>query len=335
MNPNVVPATADNVAAAAARLRAGGLVAFPTETVYGLGADASDPVAVRRIYAAKGRPAGHPVIVHLLDARDLEHWAREIPEGARRLATAFWPGPLTLILRRHAKVDDAVTGGQDSVGLRVPAHPVARALLAAFVAAGGRGIAAPSANRFGHVSPTRAEHVAADLGSAVDMILDGGACALGIESTIVAFVADEPTLLRPGGIGLEALTQVLGRAPRRADADAPRASGTLAVHYAPRTIAHLVSAGTLMAEIEQRTEHDEVVAVLARSCPRPADFDGRWIAAPADAAGYARALYASLRELDTAGADTILVEAPPDEAPWLAVRDRLARATREAQTDET
>ena len=194
MSAGILRATAAAITEAAARLRAGELVAFPTETVYGLGADAGNAEAVRRIFAAKGRPADHPVIVHLARAGEAADWARTLPDGARRLATAFWPGPLTLILPRAAHVCDLVTGGQDSVGLRVPSHPVARDLLVAF----GGGIAAPSANRFGRISPTTAAHVAEDLGGAVAVILDGGACAVGIESTIVAFTEDEPTLLRPG-----------------------------------------------------------------------------------------------------------------------------------------
>ena len=233
------------IARAADRLRAGMLVAFPTETVYGLGADAGNPEAVRRIFAAKGRPADHPVIVHLHDAAQMADWARAVPEAAQKLAAAFWPGPLTLILPRASHVADVVTGGQDSVGLRVPSHPVARALLAAF----GGGIAAPSANRFGRISPTTAQHVADDLGDAVAMILDGGACAVGIESTIVAFTGDQPVLLRPGGIGVAALSRALGRPLARRRCGAPRASGTLASHYAPRTPATLVAADMLRAEI--------------------------------------------------------------------------------------
>jgi L-threonylcarbamoyladenylate synthase len=310
-------------------LQAGELVAFPTETVYGLGADASNPAAVRRIFEAKGRPTDHPVIVHLRGATHVHAWTRAFPDGAARLAAAFWPGPLTLILPRSANVSDAVTGGQDSVGLRVPAHPVAQALLEAF----GGGIAAPSANRFGHVSPTRASHVADDLGDAVSLILDGGACDLGIESTIVAFIQDEPMLLRPGAIGISALTRVLGRAPADAGADAPRAPGTLPAHYAPRTPAQLVSRDALRAELIQLEERDESVAVLARTATMPDDFDGVWIDTPRDAAQYAHDLYANLRRLDAALADVILIEDVPKTADWLAVRDRLMRATQGEEDD--
>ncbi len=321
--------TAAAIARAAERLRAGELVAFPTETVYGLGADASDPVAVRRIFVAKGRPADHPVIVHLAEAAHVERWAREIPDGARRLARAFWPGPLTLILPRAGHVTDLVTAGQDSVGLRVPSHPVARELLAAF----GVGVAAPSANRFGRISPTTARHVADDLGDAVSMILDGGSCAIGIESTIVAFTGRDPVLLRPGGIGAADLARVLGRTIGAPDAHAPRAPGTLASHYAPKTRATLVAPNALRAEIAQLGEHDEDIAVLARTVACPADFDNIWVPAPVEAAAYAHDLYANLRALDAANADVILIEAVPDDDAWQAVRDRLTRAARGEDDD--
>jgi L-threonylcarbamoyladenylate synthase len=308
-------------------LREGELVAFPTETVYGLGADAGNPDAVRRIYAAKGRPTGHPVIVHITGAHDLDHWARDIPDGARTLARAFWPGPLTLILPRAAGVADAVTGGQASVGLRVPSHPVARALLNAFAAQGGHGIAAPSANRFGHVSATTAQHVADDFGDSVSLILDGGASDVGIESTIVAFTGAQPMLLRPGALDTAAIESILGTALRLPYDGAPRASGTLASHYAPKTRARLVAEHTLLPEIEQHLSRDESVAVFARLAQKPVDFDGSWISAPRDSEGYARVLYAALRQLDAAHADTLLIEDVPDTAAWRAVRDRLTRAT--------
>jgi len=324
MSANVLRPTAAAIRTAAAHLRAGELVAFPTETVYGLGADASNPQAVRQIFAAKGRPADHPVIVHLGSAGDTTDWAATMPAEARALADAFWPGPLTLIVPRAPHVDDVVTGGQDTVGLRVPAHPVARKLLAAF----GGGIAAPSANRFGRISPTTATHVADDIGAHVAAILDGGPCALGIESTIVAFVGGEPMVLRPGGIGVDALAQVLGRAPVVSDASAPRAPGTLAAHYAPRTPAMLVAPDVLLAEVAQLSGRDERVAVLARTKQRPADFSDVWIGASRDPARYAHDLYANLRTLDAANADAIVIEAVPGDDAWLAVRDRLTRATR-------
>jgi len=317
------------LACAVERLRAGELVAFPTETVYGLGADAGNPDAVRRIFAAKGRPADHPVIVHLYDTSQLTRWARAVPEGAKKLAAAFWPGPLTLILPRAPHVSDIVTGGQDSVGLRVPSHPVARELLALF----GDGVAAPSANRFGRISPTTARHVADDLGAAVALILDGGACTVGIESTIVAFTGDVPVLLRPGGIDVLELSRALGQTLRGADATAPRASGTLASHYAPRTPASLVAADVVRAEILQLGARDEKIAVLARTVAQPAGFGGVWLRAPSDAAAYAHDLYANLRTLDAANADVLLIERVPDGDAWFAVRDRLLRATRGVDDD--
>jgi L-threonylcarbamoyladenylate synthase len=307
----------------------GRLVAFPTETVYGLGADAGNPVAVARIFEAKRRPADHPLIVHVTDLAMAERWASAIPAQARALAAAFWPGPLTLIVPRARHVSDVVTGGQPDIGLRAPAHPVARALLTEF----GRGIAAPSANRFGHVSPTTARHVEDDLGDAVDLILDGGACDIGIESTIIAFTTATPMLLRPGGIAIDAIEAVIGQPPAAADATAPRASGTLAAHYATRTPAQLVAPEALRAELAQLEDRDERVAVLARGADAPEAFDGVWLTAPREAPAYARTLYANLRALDDADADAILIEQVPDDAPWAAVRDRLARATSGEEDD--
>jgi len=311
-------------------LRAGELVAFPTETVYGLGADAANADAVRKIFAVKGRPADHPVIVHLYDTAGLARWARTVPNAAAKLAAAFWPGPLTLIVPRAAHVDDVVTGGQDSVDIRVPSHPVARRLLAAF----GGGIAAPSANRFGRISPTTAQHVADDLGDAVAMIIDGGACGVGIESTIVACTADEPVVLRPGAIGVAELTRALGEAPRAAGGALPRASGTLPSHYAPRTPAELVAADWFDAALARRQDRGERVAVLARTVQRPTRFGGAWIDAPRAAPAYAHDLYANLRALDAAGVDAMLIEAVPVGDEWIAIADRLARATRGDDEDD-
>ena len=320
---SLVPADAQAIARAARLLREGGIVAFPTETVYGLGADARNADALRRMYAIKGRPADHPVIVHVDGLDSAEQWSARMPDDARALARAFWPGPLTLIVPRASGVLDAITGGQPSIGLRAPSHPVARALLAAF----GGGIAAPSANRFGHVSPTTARHVVDDLGDGVDLILDGGPCDVGIESTIVAFTTDAPMLLRPGGVPVEAIASVLGHAPIARDATAPRASGTLPSHYAPRTPASLVAPDALIAELGQLQERDERVAVLAITARQPETFDGVWIGAPADATLYARLLYANLRALDAADADAILIEQVPQTNAWRAIDDRLARAT--------
>jgi L-threonylcarbamoyladenylate synthase len=323
----IVPATAENIGRAAALLRDGQLVAFPTETVYGLGADARNAEAVRRIFAAKGRPAAHPVIVHLADASALSGWVRTIPAAAQALADAFWPGPLTLILPRAAGVPDAITGGQDSVGLRVPAHPVARALLARFAALGGDGVAAPSANRFGRVSATTAQHVTDDFGGEIALILDGGACPHGIESTIVSFTGDEPELLRPGALGIAELARVLGRAPKAASRAAPRVPGTLATHYAPRTPARLVARDELLAALGSMGGKRGHIAVLAHSVTQPPLFEGTWLDAPDHDHAYAQQLYANLRALDAQAADEIWIEDPPDGPEWGAVRDRLRRAT--------
>jgi L-threonylcarbamoyladenylate synthase len=322
----IVAPTAENVEQAARLLCSGELVSFPTETVYGLGADARNIDAVRRIFAAKQRPAEHPVIVHIGDASALPRWARSVPAGAQALAAAFWPGALTLILPRAAEVSDTVTGGEDSVGLRVPGHPVAQALLQEFMRLGGDGIAAPSANRFGHVSATTAQHVADDFGEKIALILDGGACRHGIESTIVAFTESEPVLLRLGAIPVEKIAEVLGGAPRLASAGAPRAPGTHAAHYAPRTSAKLVTAGelTVLGRLGGPGAH---IAVLAHSAVQPPAFEGVWFDAPAHQAAYAQELYANLRALDALAADEIWIEAPPDGPEWSAVRDRLRRAT--------
>lgn len=313
---------------AVAALRRGELVAFPTETVYGLGADASSETAVRRIFAAKGRPADHPVIVHLGDRGMLRDWASDIPPAAQKLADRFWPGPLTLILPRAAHVLDAVTGGQPSVGLRMPDHPVALALLRAF----GGGIAAPSANRFGRISPTRAEHVQSELGDAVALVLDGGPSRVGVESTIVDLSRDQPTLLRPGHIAASALGEVLGRplAMPSTVSNTTRAPGTLASHYAPRTPLDIISVERLEETITSLRERGLRPGVLARRDLQATHSDLHEIVLPEDAAGYARELYASLRELDQRGYDRIIVEAVPDGEAWLAVRDRLRRAAHRA-----
>jgi len=298
---------------AAEILRAGGLVAFPTETVYGLGADASNADAVARLYAAKGRPVDHPVIVHFADPATAFIWAREVPDAARALAAKFWPGPLTLVLRRSPKARDFVTGGQDSVGLRVPSHPVAQELLRAF----GDGVAAPSANLFGNVSATTARHVLDEM--KVELVLDGGASAVGIESTIVDLSSGEAVLLRPGGISRAQLEEILPLTSKQADS--PRHSGGLERHYAPRTPALLVPPHELDAEIARR---GAAVAVLAFS--RPDERVDYWIRMPREPRAYAQKLYAALRELDAAGCATILVESPPETTEWTAVRDRLSRA---------
>jgi len=324
----VIP-TSPEIERAAAILRAGGLVAFPTETVYGLGADASNPAAVAKIFAAKGRPQDHPVIVHLARIELLPLWAREFPAAAQTLAAAFWPGPLTLILKRAAGVSDCVTGGQDTVGLRIPGHPVALELLRAFAGdEGGRafsGVAAPSANKFGRISPTTAEHVRAELGAAVETVLDGGECGVGIESTIVDLSRGRAVLLRPGAITLAQIAAVLGAEVELPDAAAPRVSGALDSHYAPRTPLHLVPAAELPAKLVAL--RGKKLAVLARAAAPPGLKDVNWQTAPRGAAGYAHELYASLRRLDALGCAAILVEAPPSAPEWQGVNDRLRRAS--------
>ncbi|MGH8753856.1 MAG: L-threonylcarbamoyladenylate synthase [Burkholderiales bacterium] len=307
---------------AIAILRAGGLVAFPTETVYGLGADASNPDAVKKIFVAKGRPQNHPLIVHLPDASHLAHWAREIPIAAHRLGERFWPGPLTLILPRAENVPDVLTAGQDTVGLRVPAHPVAHALLQAF----GSGIAAPSANRFGRISPTTAEHVRAELGERVDMVLDGGSCDIGIESTIVDLSGSRPALLRPGKISASEIEAVLGGPLAKPGPSSPRAPGMLAVHYAPQTPLQVVSGKALAETAYHFSAQGKRAAVLAYHHEPIAGAHITWLIAPSQVAGYARELYANLRRLDQPKHDVILVEQVPMGEEWDAVRDRLAKA---------
>ena len=306
---------------AAEILRSGGLVAFPTETVYGLGADAENPVAVARIFAAKGRPADHPLIVHIGNPGQLTRWAKDVPDAAWRLARRYWPGPLTLILQRARRVPDIVTGGQDTVGLRIPDHPLALALLEAF----GGGIAAPSANRFGRLSPTTAAHVHEELGDAMDLILDGGPCRVGIESTILDLSGQQPRLLRPGAITFAEIETILEQPVARPGNDAPRAPGMLRSHYAPKTPVCLVPAANLEAETRRRLAQRQCVAVLSMSTtllPEACLREGM----PTHPAGWARELYARLRTLDAQCFDAILIETPPIGADWQAVRDRLERA---------
>ena len=307
---------------AVAILRRGGLVAFPTETVYGLGADASNPAALGRLYAAKGRPADHPAIVHLADMNQLAQWTRDVTPIAQKLAREFWPGPLTMILRRAPGVGDAVTGGQDTVGVRIPSHAIAHALLEKF----GGGVAAPSANRFGRVSATTAAHVWQEFGDEVDMVLDGGASDVGIESTIVDATGAAPVLLRPGRISTRDIERAAGVPLAPPTAQSPRAPGTLAAHYAPATPL-LVSESDLLLELAATlTRQGKRVAVLARSPLQPLFAGITWIAAPLDAAAYAHDLYANLRTLDAAGCDAILVEQLPQRPEWAAINDRLGRA---------
>ncbi|CAN7585373.1 L-threonylcarbamoyladenylate synthase [Pseudoduganella sp. LjRoot289] len=369
--------------AAATLLEAGALVAFPTETVYGLGADAENPQAVAAIYAAKGRPQDHPVIVHVAPGADLDYWVTDVPEAARQLVAAFWPGPLTLILKRASHIPDAVSGGQDTVGMRCPSHPVAIALLSAFK--GGRGgVAAPSANKFGNVSPTTAQHVRDEFGDAVlDQaetaeaaahafaaniaarmadpadaagapprsgpaaaaggasgsggpgprlaVLDGGSSQVGIESTIVdlsRMATHGPVLLRPGHIGAQDIADVIGVMPNLPDQSAPRASGTLESHYAPKAPVALVDGAALPDTLASLAAKGRRAAVIHYSALPQAEAGARAAHQhmPPDAAGYAFGLYAALRAMDQTGAELILVETPPQHDAWLGVNDRLRRA---------
>lgn len=304
------------IAAAVHALRDGEVIGLPTETVYGLGADASNPAAVRRIFELKGRPADHPVIVHLADASQMDAWAREVPPAARALAAAFWPGPLTLILLRAPHVLDLVTGGQDTVGLRVPSHPVAQRVLREF----GGGVAAPSANRFGRVSPTSASHVLDEFGGSLPVVVDGGPCEVGIESTIVQVTDSGARILRPGRISALQVAEVIGGVVEGAAADSPRVSGALKSHYAPVTPVQLIDGDALRARSVEALRPCRVIA-MGHLEPGVGG-----IALGDEPAAYARGLYAALRDLDGEGASRILVERPPDEPAWHAVADRLQRA---------
>jgi L-threonylcarbamoyladenylate synthase len=296
------------------------LVAFPTETVYGLGADAENERAVRRIFEVKGRPADHPLIVHIGDVAAMDSWVRDIPQEATSLARRFWPGPLTLILRRGPRTPPVVTGGLDTVGVRVPGHPLAVALVQAF----GGAVAAPSANRFGRVSPTRAEHVRVDLGDSVDLILDGGPCSVGVESTIIDLTSDAPVILRPGGITREELQQFLGRPVPLSDDGPVRSPGQHPLHYAPRAQIILVSADEAPARAAALAAAGRRVVVLSDSPAASSSIE--YIGLPHSPVDAARSLYEILRLVDRRGFDVALVTLPSEEGVGLAIRDRLRRA---------
>jgi L-threonylcarbamoyladenylate synthase len=314
------------IQAAAQRLAEGGLLGLPTETVYGLAARADQDAAVAKIFAAKGRPSDHPLIVHVLDAAGAEPFAEHLPDAARRLMDAFWPGPLTVIVPRRAGMAEAAAGGHATVAVRSPAHPVARAVLAAARELGVQGVAAPSANRFGRVSPTLARHVVDEFGAGL-MVLDGGACEVGIESSIVDCSRERPALLRPGLLNRARIEAVLGQPLADPDAAAPRASGTLAAHYAPSARVRLLDAAALALRLATAAASGglEGVAVYSRAQP-PAGAACTWQAMPADPAAAAHELFAVLRALDAAGVREIWVEAPPRDPAWDGVRDRLSRA---------
>lgn len=302
------------IAEAVTVLKHGGLVAIPTETVYGLAADARNPDAVRKIFALKGRPADHPLIVHISGADRLAQWAVDIPDIAYRLAERFWPGPLALILKKRGDVPDEVTGGQPTVALRCPVNALTQELLRQF----DGGLAAPSANRFGHISPTTAQHVRDEFGDRAPMILDGGPCTLGIESTIIDLTHSPARILRPGGIGIEQLRPFLPDIQTGGQTGSPRVSGDMAAHYAPRTPLRMLDRKQL---IEAARGQDAVVLCLD---DLPHGLVG--LALANDAATYARALYASLRWLDQQRAGQILLERIPQDGDWLAVADRIKRA---------
>lgn len=309
---------------AAQALAAGELVALPTETVYGLGARADQDAAVAKIFAAKGRPSDHPLIVHVLDIAEAEAFTSGLPPVARRLMQAFWPGPLTVIVPRAPGMAAAAAGGQDSVGLRCPAHPVARALLDEARRLGVHGVAAPSANRFGKVSPTRAAHVQSEFGADL-LVLDGGACEVGIESSIVDCSRGHPVLLRPGILTPAQIEAAAGEPLRARDGGTPRASGTLAAHYAPQAVVSLLAPEALRERLNAQQQRPDGLAVYSRSLS-PLAGVALWRAMPGDAAAAAFELFAVLRELDAAGAREIWIEAPPADSAWDGVRDRLARA---------
>jgi L-threonylcarbamoyladenylate synthase len=328
----VVRATQVEIESAVQALRDGELVAFPTETVYGLGANAQNPAAVRKIFEAKRRPSQHPLIVHLDSPRFLHRWVREVPDSAMKLAERFWPGPFTMVMARGPNVHDVVTGGQDTVAIRVPSHPMAQQLLTAF----GGGIAAPSANRYGRLSPTRAEHVREELGDQVKVILDGGECQIGLESTIVAFQGQSVRLLRPGAITALQIRQVIGELLIGADVDSPRVPGATAAHYAPTTPLAIVPSGEIDARAAALSQGGRRVAVLAQRLPLKGHKYVTWINAGRRPEQYAHDLYTNLRTLDKAGCQQILVQDVPEGERWTAIRDRLLRAASSvSENDDT
>jgi L-threonylcarbamoyladenylate synthase len=313
--------TATAIVDAAANLLAGNLVAFPTETVYGLGADACNAEAVARIYSVKGRPADHPLIVHVASMGALGDWAADVPEYAISLARDFWPGPMTLIMKRSGLAGDFVTGGQDTVGVRVPDHPVALGLLEAFARAGGKGVAAPSANRFGNVSPTTAQAVADELSNYLgdaDQILDGGPCQVGVESTIIDCTGDAPRILRPGAVTVamvEESTGLVATSLTASTESVPRVSGTLEKHYSP-------AAKVLLDQTP--VQGQGYIAFSSHKTPAGVTR----LAAPDNAAEFARNLYSALRLADELGLPAVVVQQPQGEGIAIAIRDRLSRAAK-------
>jgi L-threonylcarbamoyladenylate synthase len=330
MEKSLIPT--NDIDHAAEVLSSGGLVAFPTETVYGLGADVRNDTALRRIFSVKQRPVDHPLIVHIAAVDMLTRYASDIPDVAWQLAERFWPGPMTLVLKARSDVSRVVTGGQDTIGLRIPSHPVALSLLTAF----GHGIAAPSANRFGRVSPTRASHVVDELGDSIDCVLDGGACEVGLESTIVNLSGAQPGLLRPGAITQTQLEEILGKLPTVPLRKIPRVSGSHASHYSPQTPLSLIDSNQLEQKVEEAARSHTKIALMALR-PMPTDSPGHihWVHMPDNHRDYGRMLFACMRELDESACTHILVEQPPLTAEWAAVNDRLARAASSTQGFET
>lgn len=330
--PFVEAPTAENISRAVACLRSGAPIGLPTETVYGLAADAGNVEAVAKIFSTKGRPTDHPLIVHVASAEAAKSWAASWPEAADKLAAAFWPGPMTLIVKRADHVLDAVTGGQDTVGLRVPSHPVAQAVLREFAGDGhpGAGLAAPSANQFGHVSPTTAAHVAAEFPDRPLMILDGGACDVGVESTIIDVSGEHVRILRPGRVRASEVERVLGTALAQAGSDVPRVSGGLDSHYAPRTQTLMLATPRLKMQLRafrQAQVKQPMRCVITHSFDAEPAEHLRAIRLAADAETWEYELYALLRTLDEERYATLIIEAPPETPEWDAVNDRVKRAT--------
>jgi L-threonylcarbamoyladenylate synthase len=325
MNMTSLP---NNIAKAADLLRIGGLVAFPTETVYGLGADAANELAVRKVFQVKGRPYDHPLIVHLSDASQMDEWAEDISELAKKLAKAFWPGPLTIVLKKRSQVLNCVTGNQSTVALRVPSHPVARALLKAF----GGGVVAPSANKFTRISPTTASAVHEEFGNDLEMVLDGGACEVGLESTIIDLSGDQPILLRPGKISLQALSDVLGCEVIASTNEkiATRAPGMHHLHYAPETKTILIEPKNIAAFLATLRASDLPVGLVMYSqlgllqTNHPNVF---YVKMSDEPHAYAHELYRTLRAMDNQHYKRIVIEAVPNGVEWDAIRDRLQKAS--------
>ena len=332
--PWIEPPTEENITRAVAWLRAGEIIGLPTETVYGLAADASNADAVAKIYAAKGRPVDHPLIVHVASADAAKAWAATWPNAAEKLAAAFWPGPMTLVVKRASHVLDAVTGGQDTVGLRVPSHPVAQAVMREF----DGGLAAPSANQFGQVSATTAEHVVAEFPELRLSILDGGACDVGVESTIVDVSGDTVRILRPGRVRANEIEQVLGVALSDDISAAPRVSGSLASHYAPRTPTIMLEERRLRTQLRafrQAQDRGPSRCVITHSFDVEPSAKLRAIRLAGDAQTWEYELYALLRSLDSERYGQLIIEAPPQGPEWEAVNDRVQRATQRDNVEDS